>query len=282
MNAVVVICLVLLAIGGGLAVRWGHLPWVTPWEGAEPDTGAGIPTRERARRALWFVDVLLIAAITTGVLVVGAGGRLVMRLLAVTAGDAAQGRLTEAEEVVGKITVSGTIGFVLFVGLGGGLVIAALFAVLRKWLPAGRRGALALAAFGAVLLSTRLDPLRPNNPDFDLVGPGWLAAVSFLGLIALAFLTFFAVAAWASGHVPLVSADVRALAAYLPVVMLLPVPTGLAVVTAASAVAIAFLAQPWFRGIWSTRAALVAGRLAIATLVVALVPAFVKDVIDVL
>ena len=47
-----------------------------------------------------------------------------MRLLAATSGRAAQGRLTEAGERVGEITTDGTIGFLLFVGVGGGLATA--------------------------------------------------------------------------------------------------------------------------------------------------------------
>ena len=39
--------------------------------------------------------------------------RLIMRLLAVTAGDDAQGRLTEADEVVGEIDLGGTVALVL-------------------------------------------------------------------------------------------------------------------------------------------------------------------------
>jgi len=39
--------------------------------------------------------------LVAGILAAGAGGRLVMRLLAVTAGPDAQGRITEAEKLVG-------------------------------------------------------------------------------------------------------------------------------------------------------------------------------------
>ena len=45
-----------------------------------------------------------------GLLVTGPAIRLIMRLLAVTSGDDAQGRITEADEVVGRIDVVGTIG----------------------------------------------------------------------------------------------------------------------------------------------------------------------------
>ena len=45
----------------------------------------------------------------TGLLVTGPAVRLAMRLLAVTGGDDAQGRITEAEEVVGSVSLDGTI-----------------------------------------------------------------------------------------------------------------------------------------------------------------------------
>ena len=107
-----------------------------------------------------------------------------MRLLAVTAGDAAQGRLTEAEEVVGQITLDGTIGFVIFNGVFGGVLFGALYLILRRFLPDGVTGGVVyglglLLVFGAIL-----DPLRSKNPDFDIVGPGWLAVIVFTLLAA--------------------------------------------------------------------------------------------------
>ena len=40
-----------------------------------------------------------------------------MRLLAVTAGPTAQGRITEADQVVGRISLDGTLGFIVFTSL---------------------------------------------------------------------------------------------------------------------------------------------------------------------
>jgi len=48
-------------------------------------------------------------------------------------------------------------------------------------------GLLTGVTFGAlhlVLAATRIDFLRLGHPDFDLVGPGWLAAATF-GLAAI-------------------------------------------------------------------------------------------------
>lgn len=62
-------------------------------ETAEEPLGAG----QALRRYVWFVALALGAGIASGVVMMGAAGRLAMRLLAVTAGAEAQGRITEAE-----------------------------------------------------------------------------------------------------------------------------------------------------------------------------------------
>lgn len=51
-------------------------------------------------------------------------------------------------------------------------------------LPSGRWGGVAFGVLHLVVAATRIDPLRPDNPDFDLVGPGWLAMTAF-GLAAV-------------------------------------------------------------------------------------------------
>lgn len=58
-----------------------------------------------------------------------------MRLLAATAGDDAQGRITEADEVVGSINLDGTIGLYVFGGILPGLLSGAIYVVFRRWLP---------------------------------------------------------------------------------------------------------------------------------------------------
>jgi len=102
---------------------------------------------------------------------------------AATAGDAAQGRETEAEEIVGRITTGGSIGFIIFTGLFFGLATGALYLVIMRWLPPGRLGGL---AYGLLLLSVaapRIDPLRGDKPDFGIVGPGWVAVLVFSALV---------------------------------------------------------------------------------------------------
>ena len=173
----------LLLVGVILTLRWGGTPY-EPWTpgpaggGAEPGTDR-LPLQTAALGYLRGVAIALVGGFWAGALVTGPTVRLIMRLLAATAGDGAQGLLTEAEEVVGNIDLGGTIGLYLFGGILPGLLSAALYLLVRRWLPAGRLGGLAFGALHLVVAATRLDPLRPDNPDFDIVGPGWLAVLTF-------------------------------------------------------------------------------------------------------
>ena len=85
------------------------------------------------------------------------------------------------------ITFDGTIGIVVFVGIGTGIFGAVLYATFRPWLAwAGRFLGL---AFGAVLFavtSATSDVLNPDNFDFSLLGSRALNVT----LIVLLFLGF--------------------------------------------------------------------------------------------
>ena len=84
---------------------------------------------------------------------------------------------------MGKITVGGTIGFIVFTGLFFGLGTGALYLLIRRWLPRGRLGGLAFGGLLLVIAATRIEPLRRDNPDFDIVGPGWLNVAVFAALV---------------------------------------------------------------------------------------------------
>lgn len=206
--AVVAICGVMLLAGLVAGVLWSSRTFCVP------ESRADLSAFEVARRFVWYASLAYLAGVAAGITVIGAGGRLAMRLLAVTAGDAAQGRLTEADEVVGRITVDGTIGFVLFNGILGGITAAAIYLLVRRFLPPGRLGGVAFGIGLLVLLGTTIDPLRSDNPDFDIVGPGWLAAVVFT-ILAVAFgVTLAAISARASAWLPLPSRERRVLLRY--------------------------------------------------------------------
>lgn len=170
LGIVLVVGLVLTALCNG--ARWR--PW-TP----VVDAGMPLPLRRAALVYLRGAAIGLVGGFWAGALVTGPAVRLIMRLLAVTGGDAAQGKLTEAEEVVGQIDVEGTFGLYVFGGLLPGLVSGFLYVLIQRWLPAGRLGGVVYGLLHLVLLATRLDPLRPDNVDFDLVGPTWLALLTF-------------------------------------------------------------------------------------------------------
>jgi hypothetical protein len=189
--------LVVTALGLGatllavvVTVRWWRLPTVAAHEQpAAADRGTAVLDAVRT------VAVVASAGLVTGLAVAGLGGRLVMRVLAATSGDAAQGRLTEAGEVVGRITSGGTVGFIFFVGLFAGVLAAAVHLVLRRLLPAtaGRAGlVLGLLLLGTVGVS---DPLAPENVDFRLLRPTWLAVALVVATGLLLGTTFATVAA---------------------------------------------------------------------------------------
>jgi hypothetical protein len=269
----------LLVVGLALTLAWGGVAYAPGDPGPAP---AAV-----ARRYLRSLAVAVTGGFWTGVLVTGPAVRLIMRLLAVTAGDAAQGRITEADEVVGAINVGGTVALIVFGGILPGLASGALWVIVHRWLPAGRLGGVAFGGLHLVVAATRIDPLRPGNGDFDLVGPGWLSALTF-GLAAVVHGMAVAAlvnrysrafppaertrAAWAWAIAPLVPA---ALIVALAPALVLVLALGLAAVVGLTRLG------PVVRAARS-RAALVAGRVALAALALVLLPGAVADLRDVI
>jgi hypothetical protein len=204
---VIVGCIVLVLVGLLAIVRWGGLTVQPPPSLAEDETVPADrpPVGLVVRHYLWYLTLAISAGVGAGILVAGAGGRLVMRLLAVTAGPDAQGRITEADQVVGRISLDGTLGFIVFTGLFFGAASGAAYLLLRRWLPGGRTGGVAFGALLLVLAGTRLEPLRPGNPDFDLVGPGWVSVVAFAALVRFHGMLVAALAGRLSRAVPLLA-----------------------------------------------------------------------------
>ncbi len=100
-------------------VRWGSLAVQPPPGPAEEETVRvdQPPVGLVVRRYLWYLTLVISAGVGAGILAAGAGGRLAMRLPAVTAGPDAQGRITEADQIVGRISLDGTLEFIDFTGL---------------------------------------------------------------------------------------------------------------------------------------------------------------------
>jgi hypothetical protein len=140
-----------------------------------------------ARRVVRFVRLVavgLVAGAAAGFLAGGVGSRLAMRAVSLLAGPEHRGELTEAQAVVGEITVGGT-GFLLvagtFLGLAGGL----LYLAVRPWLP-GRAVTRGLAFGVWLLLVLGWVVIDGDNVDFRLFVP---SAVS-VGLFASLYLLF--------------------------------------------------------------------------------------------
>jgi hypothetical protein len=108
------------------------------------------------------------------------GSRIAMRVLAVTSGPGVQGAKTEAEEIVGRITLDGTMFLVLagtFIGGVAGLVYLAI----RPWLPEQRiRRQLAFSLVMLALVGRLL--VDSDNIDFAILSPALLAVAMFAAL----------------------------------------------------------------------------------------------------
>jgi hypothetical protein len=272
-------CGVLVLLGVAAVVRWGALALQPSGDPGERDDSPS--PGFVASRYLWYVTVAVVSGIGSGLLIAGAGGRLAMRLLAATAGDAAQGRKTEAEEIVGRITTGGSIGFVIFTGLFFGLATGALYLVIRRWLPPGRLGGLTYGMLLLVGAAPRIDPLRADNPDFGIVGPGWVAVVVFSALVLVHGMLVAALAGRYSRTLPPPSLRRRALIAYAPLLLLIPAAPVAVVLAVVGLLAVGISrAQPVLKAIRS-HATTVGGRIVLAAGAIVALPGFVSAIIEI-
>ena len=280
---VIVGCIVLVVVGLLAIVRWGGLAVQPPPAPADDDTVPADrpPVSLVVRRYLWYLTLAISSGVGAGILAAGAGGRLAMRLLAVTAGPTAQGRITEADQVVGRISAEGTLGFIVFTGLFFGAASGAAYLLLRRWLPGGRTGGIAFGALLLVLAGTRLEPLRPGNPDFDLVGPGWVSVAAFAALVLFHGMLLAALAGRLSRAVPLLALTPRAIIAHVPLLLL--ALGSVALVAAIIGVAVVSASQvPAVAGVWRDRRLVTAGRVILSLVALAALPSFARAITDIL
>ncbi len=183
--------LLLVAVSGAAVVAAVTIAWRGRRLAVVAPRATPTSAPSAALDALRTLACVLTAGSIAGLLVVGFGGRLVMRVLAATSGAGAQGRTTDAGERVGEITLGGSIGFLIFVGLLIPLASSLVFIPLRRVFP--RPAWAAGTLFGLLLLATFGvgDPLSPDNRDFVILSPPWLA-VTLVCLTALLFGVTFA------------------------------------------------------------------------------------------
>jgi hypothetical protein len=267
-----------VVVGVVLGLRWGRLDIATPWSDDAPPEGAV----GSLQRFLWYVTVGVVSGIGAGVIMMGAGGRLAMRLLAVTAGDEAQGGITEAEEIVGRITFDGTTGFVIFFGVFGGVLLGLLYVTIQHWLPRGSVGGFAYGALLLAIGATRIEPLRPDNEDFDIVGPGWLAVLVFIA-IGLGFgILLAAFAGRYSRSLPLIGKDLRKLVWYAPLILGAPLFILLPPLAVAGGLAILIGRNERLRRSLTSRRTLVVGRAALLIVAAVSLPGMIIGIADIL
>lgn len=130
-------------------------------------------------------DILVggLAGAVAGLIAGGIGGRLAMRFATILHEDVV-GRHTDNGNVIGAITVDGTLGLMVFGGLLSGLIGGAVWVAVRPWLPARRRdrvvvtSALAVALGGVFLID-------PRNPDFLILRDDPVVVALLLAVVAL-------------------------------------------------------------------------------------------------
>lgn len=228
---VTVICSAGVAVAASLVVAWRRTAG-----GAETARGPEEPLSARIGDGVRLASATAAAGVAGGILTFGLGGRLMMRVLAATSPES-QGFLTDAEERVGEVTSSGTIGFVVFVGVASAVPVG-VYVLARRWLP--RRSLVAGLVAGGIgggLLARPSGLLDPDNRDFDILSPTWLAvllclAVLLLGSLTIAVLADRWVATW-----PQPSSSPGRIASLLPLaVYAIPPVTAVGVVLVASRV----------------------------------------------
>ncbi len=183
------------------------------------------PFGERLGVTVGRTGGMLIGAYLAGVLTIGAGSRLMMRVLAATSADDVQGLRTEANETVGKVSGGGSAFLVVIVGVGVAVVGLVLFSLLRHWLPDRSLAAgLVGVAIGAGILVRPLGFLTSANSDFVLVAPAALAVAFCLATLALFGATFGVLVDCLASRWPRPGWNAKGVVAVLPFAILLLAP----------------------------------------------------------
>jgi hypothetical protein len=145
---------------------------------------------------LRWIAVRGLAAVTSGVLVLGLGGRLVMFLSRLLHPDAA-GRLTENGNQIGQLTLEGTLALLLFGGLTGGLFAGVVWVMVEEWIPDNPLlvGAGAVAIGGFLLVEA-------DNRDFVILDPPGFDLLLLLALVFLFGVVLHRLDKWFENRLP--------------------------------------------------------------------------------
>ncbi len=148
-----------------------------------------------------------LAALMTGVLLGGVGGRLAMRLSALI-DPASRGKMTAGGAVVGEFTLSGTLGLIVFAGLGTGVLLAFLWVIVRPWLP--NRGLYRYLTAGVVSVAMGAHfAIEGRNIDFLILDPKFAQVAIFMLLALLTGLAVVAVDGFLERRLPAAAGAAR-------------------------------------------------------------------------
>ena len=150
---------------------------------------------DRAFAALRALGVSALAGLIAGVLVVGLGGRIAMRVAGALTNSPPGSLTTSNGNALGAITLEGTLAIIVFVGIPSGILGGVLYAAMRPTL--ARFGGWAGALFGVAALalvgSTVIDP---QNIDFRVFGKTPLNVAMFAALFVLFGLAIVPLYGW--------------------------------------------------------------------------------------
>jgi hypothetical protein len=157
--------------------------------------GAALTRFEAVVSVLRDITRSALAGLIVGVVVLGIGGRIVMRLAALIDPSSA-GRHTENGNRIGDITLEGTAVLIIFGGLLVGAAASVVWVAIQEWIP-GRPAARALLAMPIALALTGFQLVRPENHDFRILAPVGPILVLLLALVAIAgFASPWSMAGW--------------------------------------------------------------------------------------
>ncbi|MSQ15394.1 MAG: hypothetical protein EXR50_05980 [Dehalococcoidia bacterium] len=187
------------------------------------------------------------SGLMAGALVGGLGGRVAMRISAMAGDEAIQGQLTTNENIVGQITLDGSLALIFFGALFPGLIGGLLYVAVRRWLPGPQRwqglayGILLLLVLGSMIIES-------DNQDFVRFGPPLLNVLLFASLFPLFGLTIAPLANWLDRTFPPGTTARLGKAALLYPIMAIP-PLLFVLVAGFGLAAIPFAAVPLVIGL---------------------------------
>jgi hypothetical protein len=141
-----------------------------------------------------------IAGLIVGVVVGGFGGRLFMRVAALLHPEAT-GMATANGNLIGDITLSGSLALVVFVGLFAGLAAGVIWVTVQTWIPGSGLTRAILTMPVAVAIGAR-GLLQVPNPDFLILGYDPVIVVLIVAFTAALGLSIALVDDWLDGRLP--------------------------------------------------------------------------------